>query len=190
MTGTLKDLRKAAGYKTARDFAAALEIRPTTYSRYEQHPENIPIKVAWQLADALGCSIDVLVGREHVSVDEIRGDQQRFYDGLSPENRILMDEFSEFLALREKKATQSKARRRRLHFDALCAQYLELFYSERDSKLGFGEPTGFDSSAEERAAFIEFLKDRSSGSDHDKEVVSKIMEAYDRAGDDMGLDGE
>ena len=190
MASTLKDLRKAAGYKTACEFAATLRIPQTTYSRYEQHPENIPTSAAWQLADALGCSIDVVVGREHVSVDEMRGDQQHFYDGLSPANRILMDEFSEFLALREKKAAQSKVRRQRLRFDALCAQYLELFYSERDTKLGFGELIGYDSQAEERSAFIEFLRDRSSGSDHDEEVVSRIIEAYDRAGNDMGLDGE
>ena len=43
-----------------------------TYSRYERAPEGpdcgIPLPAAWAMADKLGCSIDLVVGREDIDV--------------------------------------------------------------------------------------------------------------------------
>ena len=67
---TLQRLRRAAGYRSAKDFAAVLGIPASTYARYERQPEGpecaIPLSSAWQIADALGCSIDLVVGREDI----------------------------------------------------------------------------------------------------------------------------
>ena len=50
--------------------AAVLGIPASTYARYERQPEGpecaIPLSSAWQIADALGCSIDLVVGREDI----------------------------------------------------------------------------------------------------------------------------
>ena len=63
---TLQRLRREAGYRSAKDFAAVLGIPASTYARYERQPEGpgcaIPLSSAWQIADALGCSIDLVVG--------------------------------------------------------------------------------------------------------------------------------
>lgn len=67
---TLQRLRREAGYRSAKDFAAALGIPASTYARYERQPEGpecaIPLSSAWRIADALDCSIDLVVGREDI----------------------------------------------------------------------------------------------------------------------------
>ena len=67
---TLQRLRREAGYRSAKDFAAVLGIPASTYARYERQPEGpecaIPLSSAWQIADALGCPIDLVVGREDI----------------------------------------------------------------------------------------------------------------------------
>ena len=68
---TLQRLRREAGYRSAKDFAEVLNIPSSTYARYERAVEcpecGIPLAAAWQIADALGCSIDLVVGR---TIDE------------------------------------------------------------------------------------------------------------------------
>lgn len=67
---TLQRLRREAGYATAKDFAAKVGIPESTYSRYERAAEGpacgIPLPNAWAMADALGCSIDLVVGRADI----------------------------------------------------------------------------------------------------------------------------
>lgn len=67
---TLQRLRREAGYRSAKDFAAALGIPASTYARYERQSEGpgcaIPLASAWQIADALGCSIDLVLGRQDI----------------------------------------------------------------------------------------------------------------------------
>ncbi len=75
-TGNLQRLRRAAGYRTARDFAEAVGIPVSTYSRYERGGAGedcgIPMANACIIAEALGCTIDEIVGRtkEDLSPDE------------------------------------------------------------------------------------------------------------------------
>ena len=59
----LQKLRKRAGYDTAKAFAKELDIPTSTYARYEQSPDGIPLKAAWRIADLLDTSIDEVVGR-------------------------------------------------------------------------------------------------------------------------------
>lgn len=49
--------------KTQQEIADYLNIKQTTYSKYELGKINIPIKVFIKLADYYGVSVDYLVGR-------------------------------------------------------------------------------------------------------------------------------
>ena len=76
-----------------------------TYARYERQPESpeckIPMGAAWQIADTLGCSIDVVVGR--ASDEQERGGRiQSFYDSLSKSSRSRIDEYMSFIEYRER----------------------------------------------------------------------------------------
>ena len=59
---SLRKLRKAAGWPTAKAFSDSIGMAAPTYARYEQSgdgPETaIPMKAAFVIADALGCSHD------------------------------------------------------------------------------------------------------------------------------------
>jgi len=65
---SLKNVRKAAGFKTAKDFATGVGIPPTTYARYEQKPNHIPMVTAMNLADWFNVPLDKIVGR--VCIDD------------------------------------------------------------------------------------------------------------------------
>ena len=100
---TLADLRRAAGYRSSKDFAAVLGIPATTYSRYERtlaDPDSgVPLRAAWAIADKLGATIDLVVGRADVDADP--APVQTFYDSLSGSGRDRMDEYMKLLAHRE-----------------------------------------------------------------------------------------
>lgn len=110
---TLQRLRRQAGYRSAKDFAEALGIPGSTYARYERAGDGadcgIPLPAAWQIADALGCSIDLVVGREDIDAPEPEGIQPR-YDALSPEGRNLVDSYLAYVELGER-AARSQGRR-------------------------------------------------------------------------------
>lgn len=110
---TLQRLRREAGFKSAKEFAAYLGIPESTYSRYEQiadGPESrIPMKVAWVMADVFGCSIDLVVGREDIDEDEHSIQFQ--YNHLSKSGQERCDEYMQFLQYRDKERGY-KARRK------------------------------------------------------------------------------
>ena len=110
---TLQRLRRQTGYRSAKDFAEALGIPGSTYARYERAGDGagcgIPLPAAWQIADALGCSIDLVVGREDIDAPEPEGIQPR-YDALSPEGRNLVDSYLSYVELGER-AARSQGRR-------------------------------------------------------------------------------
>lgn len=103
---TLQRLRREAGYRSAKDFAARIGIPETTYARYERQPDSpdsgIPLKSAWLIADFLNCSIDLVVGREDIDAVEQPAPVQAFYDSLSEANRQRLDDFMGYLEYREK----------------------------------------------------------------------------------------
>ncbi len=100
----LADLRRAAGYRSSKDFAAILGIPATTYSRYERtiaDPDSgVPIRAAWSIADKLHCSIDVVVGRDE-SVEDGR-DFNAAYRALSDGGKERFDEYLQFLDFRDR----------------------------------------------------------------------------------------
>ena len=113
MENSLRKIRKAAGYKSARAFAEAIGMPPTTYTKYEQAADDgeisMPLKSAWAIADALGCTIDALVGRDEIPDLGMRGDMQRRYDALSEDSKELVDGF---VTMVEGHEVQAKERRR------------------------------------------------------------------------------
>ena len=104
MASSLQALRKAAGYKTAKEFAAEVGIPLATYSRYERAPEGpdcgIPLQAAWAMADKLGCSIDLVVGREDIDAPREATLDARA-GKLSRSGREMLDDFLRYLEFRD-----------------------------------------------------------------------------------------
>lgn len=72
---------------------------PSTSGSRKPRTAGCPWGAAWKIADALGCSIDVVVGRYDDDDEATR--VQRMYDRLSPGSRELVDEFLDFIEYRE-----------------------------------------------------------------------------------------
>lgn len=61
----LQRLRKLAGYKTQRDFAAVLGIPERRYASWERGEVMMSLEHAFDCAVALNCTIDEIAGLEH-----------------------------------------------------------------------------------------------------------------------------
>lgn len=231
MAKTIQDLRREKGFRSSREFADAIGVSPSSLSRYDKDPDTIPVKVAWAMADKLGCSIDEIVGREHVTSG--KSDLQDAYDAMGPDARALVDEFMEFARAKDERAKRERRAQEDRKYDAYAYRYERMFLDSLADGADFGSMVVFGSPAEERAAFESFLYDKAAekwrpgveeelladeedlrggmgkvGSDEvehfseeyiqnwlaesreqmeaeqrakDKEVVDKIMEAYDRS---------
>lgn len=190
MASNLLELRKAAGYKNASEFAEAHEIPASTYARYESNPDKIPMERAWQLADILGTTIDAIVGREAPDPACARGEVQLEYDGLTPEARALADELREFVLMKDGKIRERKRREEERPYEALCYQYEQQMLSQMRDGAAFGELVAFDSAEAARSAFESFLREQAARKRSepatkaqeivDNQTIEKIMAAYDR----------
>lgn len=92
MKTNLQEMRRKAGFKSARAFAESIQMNPTTYTQYEQGIRNFTLEKAWEFADALNCSLDELAGRQWPPEGASRTDPTReeiiaCYDGSNAENR-------------------------------------------------------------------------------------------------------
>ena len=190
MSKSLQDLRRSAGFGSSKEFAEEMGLKVSTYARYEQicgDPDNgMPVKAAWAIADRLGCSIDMVVGREEPDPTQLRGEVQTFYDGLSPENRALLDEFMAFVAQRQAAADERARRIEEADFDRLLGRFERAYFASAEDRgddmlfLGTHEQT--------RRAFEEFVAGKVAASaaayedayGSGEEVVGKVMAAYDR----------
>ena len=181
MASALLELRKQAGYKNAKDFAATEGIAEATYARYESSPEKIPLRSAWQLADRFGVPIDVIVGREHVDVAGLRGRVQEAYDALSERSRASLDDYLAFLAQRDERESKEREADERRRYDALCYRLEQVFLA----RLEESDPDLFAFGAGEklREAFESYLNERANERQEPKACASveQIMAAYDRA---------
>lgn len=81
MKTNLKQLRKAAGWSNADEFARSINMSPKTYRNYEQGIRSIGLDVASEICNALGCSINDLVTEQvnyaFVSLNEDLTDDER-----------------------------------------------------------------------------------------------------------------
>lgn len=160
MTKTLQELRKEAGYKTAKEFSDAIGMKQTTYARYEQNADNITLKAAKVIADKLQCSIDAVVGREHISVEDMRGPVQKFYDSVTEENRNLIDEFMSFIASREQSAIQRKKREENRRYEELAVDYNRQFYESLSDEEDAFNIAVFGSMGYQKESFAKFVADK------------------------------
>lgn len=77
----LQDARIKAGFKSAKAFAAQIGINGDTYTDWEQGRHMFSYEQAWELADALHCSLDELGGREWPSAQQVlASDEQTLVD--------------------------------------------------------------------------------------------------------------
>lgn len=185
MPNNLQQLRKAAGYRTAKDFAEAADIPAPTYTRYEQDPSKIPIERAWIVADFLRCSIDAVVGREPVDPSEMRGPVQRIYDKLSDRNKGMVDDYLEYVRYKDgKERGRDRAQDQRRYEDAV-QRYSRQFYEQ----MGTGEVDLIDLAAlgdtdALRSRFLDFVEDQLSAA-----RKAEIDEAVDEAQGSASRDG-
>lgn len=199
MASNLQELRRAAGYKNANDFAEAHGIPASTYARYESNPDKIPMERAWQLADALGTTIDAIVGRDAPAPGTARGEVQLEYDGLTPEARALADNLREFVLMKDRKIREQKRREQERPWDALCYQYERQMLSQMRDGAAFGELVAFESAEAARTAFESFLQEQAAKKRGkqplkaqeliDNRTIEKIMAAYDRTHGEFELEG-
>lgn len=89
----LKALRKAAGYRSAGDFAEVLGFPERTYRNYEQGIRGINLDLACEFADALGCTLDELAGRVPVQTSQGEKELAACYRACTParQERLLHD---------------------------------------------------------------------------------------------------
>ena len=199
MASNLLELRKAAGYRNATDFAEANGIPASTYARYESNPDKIPMERAWRLADILGNTIDAVVGRAAPDPTGARGEVQAEYDGLTPEARALMDEFREFVLRKDEKIRACKRRKEERPYEALCYQYEQQMLAEMRDTAGFGELVSFESADAARDAFERYLNEQAKKKRGklatkaqkiiDDGIIGKIMAAYDRTHGEFESEG-
>lgn len=190
MTKTLQQIRKDAGFRSAREFAESAGIPVSTYTRYEQSPDTIPIKAAWELADKFGCSIDAVVGRVEPEPDAMRGEVQRFYDSLSAPSRAAMDDYMGYISYKEQEAAKRAEEEAAFKRRQSVMRYMNAFIVELEVRSG-GVPV--TASFEElRPRFRKFLEEKfeDSGLDDDmrEEAIERLMGAYDEV-NHIGGDG-
>ena len=170
MASNLLELRRAAGFRNANDFAEAHGIPSSTYARYESNPDKIPMERAWQLADILGTTIDAIVGRETPDPAGARGEVQLEYDGLTPEGRALADELREFVLMKDERIRARKRREEAFESADAARSAFESFLQEQ--------------AARKRGRFSTKLQEL-----NDNATIKKIMAAYDRTHGEYDFEG-
>lgn len=97
MKFNLQEMRKRAGYKSARAFAEKIGMSLNTYNNYEQGATKLTLEKAWEFADVLECSLDELAGRrwppeDLASIDPRRRAMIDSYDALTDDGKTLASE--------------------------------------------------------------------------------------------------
>lgn len=196
MTSKLLELRKGAGYATAKDFAEALGIPPTTYTRYESSPEKIPLKAAWTLADALDATIDQVVGRGE---GDPRGEVQRAYDRLTPRSQEELRDLIEVLSARDERDREGTRREAMRVWESISSRIERAFLARLTDGERVDEVLLTGSDEQLRDRFEAFARNWVVGSEgplnpyapgvRDEDALAEVMAAYDRTHGHMVVDG-
>lgn len=83
----LQEMRKRAGYKSAREFAESIGMSVGTYTNYEQCKANMSLIQAWEFADILNCTLDELAGRRPPEQPLITNEEHRLLDAYRMADR-------------------------------------------------------------------------------------------------------
>ena len=89
----LQRLRKEAGFRSAKSFAESVGLNPGTYTSYEQGERSFTYETAWDMADALHCTLDELGGRSFDArkfSDPRQEKMNRAYESLSDPEKETM----------------------------------------------------------------------------------------------------
>lgn len=189
MASRLLEIRKAAGYPTAREFAEAAGLAESTYTRYESNPEKIPLKVAWDLADRFHVTIDQVVGRDTQAKGDPRGEQQRAFDELSPRSQEEAADFMAYLAARDERASEAQAERAQRRWEVISTR-IERAYLANVSEAGTSAELLSGSDEQLREGFEALARQWVLGAEkplnpyapkvRGEEALAEVMAAYDR----------
>ncbi len=193
MASTLLQLRRRAGFRSAREYSEHSGIPLPTYARYESNPEKIPIAQAWAIADDLGCTIDAVVGRTDLEeADGVRGPVQAAYDGMSPRGRDAVDRFIRFVQGEESEEADRRRAMEERMYEQLVTQYELSMAHARTQRAQFGELPPYRTTPKRRAEFETYIRDLAAekrtwqdgaddgNAERDEFTVERLMDAYDR----------
>lgn len=156
MPKSLRQLWEERGYSSAKQLADEIGVSTSTMSRYVSNPEEIPTGNACAIADALGVTVDEVLGRELPEKEP--SELQRYYDSLDEDARGLFDEFVAFSKFRS--AHPNDAKRQALLSSMDLARYYEdQLYNGAGAQTVYSGPFLYGSSEERRSAFESFVKD-------------------------------
>ena len=100
MKTQLQFYRRLAGYRSAKAFAESFGINVSTYTQYERGLIDLSAERAWLFADALGCTVDELLGRDTSSAVPLTGREGRLlaaYRKTSDTGRAALDAVAKVL---------------------------------------------------------------------------------------------
>lgn len=87
----LQEMRKRAGFSSAKAFAREIGMSDRTYTNYEQGATKLTLEMAWRFADIFGCTLDELAGRNfHPDVDSQPPEARELveiYEDANPQGR-------------------------------------------------------------------------------------------------------
>lgn len=183
MGKSIQELRKDAGFRSAREFAEECGFSPSSLARYEKEPTAIPVKSAWVMADVLGCSIDDVVGRDEPTTADLRGEIQLRFDELPPSLKSSLEDYLSFLEDRADEDRSAYNQELEDCYMNMFKLYLVMFMEgmgeqEKEEMLEHG------ASGKTRAEFIEFLNgkvfEKWSSFIDGQEVMKGVIRAFDK----------
>ena len=176
---SLRRLRRAAGFSSAKAFAESVGIPAPTYAKYEQivdGPETpMPIKNAWVIADKLGCTIDAIVGREEIPEGSEQANVQAMYNGLTPATRALFDEFMEFALAKDEKEKRKAQQQQDDTYREVAEGYIRDLYALAATDRRYTSRVLFGSPDDARDAFECFARQKEV-----ERISGQLVEMFDR----------
>lgn len=119
MKTRLQEIRRAAGYKSANDFAEAHGLNSGTYTAHEQGKRELSLSKTWEYSQILHCSVSDFIPREkdsrmaHVADDfnkavgiarEQVSEIQALYDSMDDAARFALITVARSLAITSPKS--------------------------------------------------------------------------------------
>lgn len=182
MASKLQEMRREAGFTSAKAFSDHIGMAFSTYARYEQNPDKIPLSAAWGLADQLKCSIDDIVGRDSNAEDPL----VTLYKNLSIESRELFDEMVQFVKAHEAKLKAKKKLEENKKYDDYMRYYEKLLLDSADKDSEHGDLAIFGTEAEKREAFRIFVTRRAEQK-REESLVGIVAAERDSLEESSGL---
>lgn len=99
----LQKARKAAGWRSADEYASHMGLNTGTYTNYEQGRSSFNADQAWVFAEDLGCTVDELIGFDYSSrreyTDPLQALLNQYYTTLNNRKKATLVQFVQILSL-------------------------------------------------------------------------------------------